>query len=145
PSERFWQELAKRREAAKAFAEETSQLPPGERFTAVQTMLGNLNGFNRVRLTAQLEGKHILELGCHFISGEADLTPLMAFTDLKKLALHDCVPWQDLSCLKFLPLEELTCSEDALYKNQNTLRGIKTLRTINGMPAEQVWKKLLGE
>ena len=52
------------------------------------------------------------------------------------------MPWQDLSCLKFVPLEELTCSEDALYKNQNTLRVIKTLRTINGMPAEQLWKKL---
>lgn len=108
----------------------------------MQTKLDELNGAGQVRLAHKLDGEHLVQAETNVASKDVDLTPLMALTDLKKLALHDCVPWQDLSCLKFVPLEELTCSEDVLFKNQNTLRTIKTLRTINGMPAEQLWKKL---
>ncbi len=145
PINEFWLELAQRRDAAKAFAAETSQLSPVERVAAVQAKLDELNGADQVRLKHKLKGEHLAEVECNLADKAADLTPLMAFTDLKKLALHDGVPWQDLSCLKFLPLEELTCSEDAAYKNNGTLGAIKTLRTINGMPAQQFWQKLLEE
>jgi hypothetical protein len=84
------------------------------------------------------------DLLCGGQSWEAQATAIL-LTDLKKLVIHESVPWQDLSCLKFLPLEELTCSEDTAYKNNCTLRTIKTLRTINGVPAQQFWQKLLEE
>lgn len=142
PIAEFWQELAQRRDAAKAFAMETSQLPTDKRVTAVQTKLNALNEAGQVRLTHKLEGEHLAQVEAYLTGKAADLTPLMALTDLKKLFIYESVPWQDLSCLKFLPLEELTCSEDAAYKNNGTLRAIKTLKTINGEPAEQFWQKL---
>ena len=145
PIAEFWQELAQRRDAAKAFVVEASQLSPVERVTAVRGKLNELNGAGQVRIVQKEEDGHLDQCEVYLTDKAADLTPLMAFTDLKKLALHDGVPWQDLSCLKFLPLEELTCSEDAAYKNNGPLRAIKTLRTINGVPAQQFWQKLLEE
>jgi len=145
PIDVFWQELAQRRNVAQAFAKDASQLSPANRLVAVLGKLDELNGADQVRLTHKLDGERLAQAEAYLGGKTADLTPLMALDSLNKLTLYGCLPWQDLSCLKFLPLEELTCSDDALYKNQNTLREIKTLRTINGMPADQFWSKLLGE
>jgi serine/threonine protein kinase len=145
PIQQFFEELAQRRKAAESFAEETSQFPAGDRLAAVQAKLHALNGAGQVRLSSKLEEQRLDEAEVFLAGKVADLTPLMALTELRKLALHNCLPWQDLSCLKFLPLEELACSNDALYKNQNTLRGISTMHTINGMPAESFWAELLKE
>ena len=142
PIDEFWKALADRRKAAQQFVDATSKLKPIDRFSAVVAKLDETHGAGVVRCAPKLEGQTLVEVEVHLASKDADLTPLMALTELKKLTLHDCVPWQDLSCLKFLPLEALTCNEDAAYKNNRSLRAIKTLRTINGMPAEQFWQKL---
>jgi hypothetical protein len=41
----------------------------------------------------------------------------------------------DLSAVNSLPLEELTCTADIALRNAPVLRGMKTLKTINGQPA----------
>jgi len=71
-----------------------------------------------------------------------DITPLMAFTQLKKLEIIGGMPWLDISCVIHLPLEELTCSPEIAFKNAGVLKKVKTLRTINGEPAEQFWQTL---
>ena len=142
PVEEFFQQIAQRREAAQAFAAEASLLPPLKRIAAVQARLEALNLGKPVRLKHNLEGEQLVDVEVYLTGHEVDLTPLMALTDLKRLVLNNCLPWQDTSCVKFLPLEELIISEDAAYKNHRTLRAIKTLRTINGTPATQLWQKL---
>jgi len=142
PIDEFWKALAERRNAAKTFVAETSQLKPIKRFAAVIAKFDELHGSRSVRLAPKLQGEVVTGVEVYLADHFRALTPLMALTELKNLTLHECVPWQDLSCLKFLPLEELTLSEDAAYKNNRSLRAIKTLRTINSMPAEQFWQKL---
>ena len=69
-----------------------------------------------------------------------DLTPLMAFKGLKKLTITGTAPaWLDLSPLKLLPLETLTCPEPMARKNAPILKALKTLKTINGRPAVEFW------
>ena len=100
------------------------QLPPLKRIAAVQARLEALNLGKPVRVKHNLEGEQPVDVEIYLTGHEADLTPLMALTDLKRLVLNNCLPWQDASCVKFLPLEELTISEDAAYKNHRTLRAI---------------------
>jgi hypothetical protein len=65
----------------------------------------------------------------------------MAFKGLKKLTITGRTDWLDLSHLKFLPLEELTCPEQMARKNAPILMAIKTLKTINGKPVTAFWKQ----
>jgi len=108
----------------------------------VRERLDALNRGNPVRLNYTPDGDKLTELEAYLTGRNSDLTPLMALTHLKRLVLHNCLPWEDLSCLKFLPLAELTCAEETAYKNHRTLRSIQSLRTINGTPATEFWQKL---
>ena len=61
-----------------------------------------------------------------------DLTALRALVHLRKLTIDGGSGWIDLSPLNTLPLEELTCSPDFIVCNRSVLKGMPTLKTING-------------
>ena len=69
-----------------------------------------------------------------------DITPLMAFTKLKKLTIAGRDVQLDLSPVSSLPLESLTCPVLLAKWNGPVLKGIKTLKTINGQPVATFWK-----
>ncbi len=69
-----------------------------------------------------------------------DLTPLQGMP-LKDLLLDEN-PVTDVSPLKNLPLEILGIKNVAKLKDPQVLRSIKTLKIINGKPADEVLKQL---
>jgi serine/threonine protein kinase/Leucine-rich repeat (LRR) protein len=166
---KFWQDIETQREAAVRFAAETAKLPPEEQVVAVRAKLTELNVEKYIReLGSNIENRKPSTPGT-LIEGsgkpESDvteitlaisvstyytmpinITPLLAFKNLKKLTLTGgpvlpvATPLPDLSCLRLLPLEELTCSEVTVRKNALTLKPMESLKTINGQPATEFWK-----
>lgn len=66
-----------------------------------------------------------------------NITPLMAFTQIKRLEIVGGMTYTDISCLRFLPLEELQCDDRILFKNLPTLQKMETLKRVNGQPAKE--------
>ena len=71
----------------------------------------------------------------------AKILKALAFKGLKKLTVTGGSDYMDLAPLTHLPLEELTCPEPMARKDGPVLKGIKTLKTINGRPAAEFWKQ----
>jgi hypothetical protein len=108
---------------------------------------------------APLRGMPLKHLNCS-VSLVADITPLKGMP-LEKLNIDgtqvsDLSPLRgapltslwcydtkvvDLSPVKDLPLKEIRCSFDP-KRDTEILRSIKTLETINGLPAAEFWKQV---
>ena len=133
-----------RREAALAFAKAASMLPPSEQPKTVATKLDELNGAGVTGLGVQPFNEQVTDASL-VLRGNTpiDVTPLMAFTQLKKLEIIGGRPWLDISCVIHLPLEELQCSPDIAFKNAGVLKKVKTLKTVNGEPAVKYLENLL--
>jgi len=147
PAAQTRKEVETRCEAALAFAKATSMLPPSEQTKSVAAKLEQLNGEGAVGLgflpiEDQVAHATLTLKDSRSRTRPMDITPLMAFTQLKKLEIIGGMPWLDISCVIHLPLEELTCSPEIAFKNAGVLKKVKTLRTINGEPAEQFWQTL---
>ncbi len=134
PVAEFWKQLAARRKAAEEFVESAAKLPVEKQIEAVRARLATLE--------AEVVGEMVTEATLLLSNRPHDLTPLMALGGLKKLTMTGGADWLDLSPLKILPLEELTCPEPMARKNAPVLAGIKTLKTINGQPATVFWKSI---
>jgi len=115
-------------------------LPPSEQVEAVTAKLNELNGVGVVSLRVQPFKNAVEEvvLVLHDnLYQSLDITPLMAFTQLKKLKIFGGLPYRDISCLQFLPLEELQCNDRILFKNLASLKKMETLKRVNGQPAKE--------
>ena len=131
---------AERRRAALEFVEAIAKLPPSEQVEAVTAKLNELNGVGVVSLRVQPFKNAVEEvvLVLHDnLYQSLDITPLMAFTQLKKLKIFGGLPYRDISCLQFLPLEELQCNDRILFKNLASLKKMETLKRVNGQPAKE--------
>jgi len=142
PTAEFWKHIAAQRRAAETFAAETAKLPADQQVAAVVALLKKLNGDPDGALGRVIENGAVTEATLVAV-GTRDVTPLRAFTKLKKLTLISGPYWLDISAVNSLPLEELTCTADIALRNAPVLRGMKSLKTINGQPAGKYLDSLI--
>jgi hypothetical protein len=85
-----------------------------------------------------LAGMPLKEFGC-WSTPVSDLTPLkgMSLTTLKV----PNTPVKDLSVVAGMPLERLEFEPALLKQHGAMLRGMKTLKSINKIPAAEFWKR----
>jgi len=134
----YWSTLAEKRSAAEAFARQTEKLPADRRIGAVQKRLSDLNFAGRVQLNYSLVAGSITNIMLTLKSDESwDISPVMALGKVRNVTIRGGHVTQDLSCLKFLGVEDLVCPEGMVFTNQSTLRTIPTLVSINGTPADE--------
>jgi hypothetical protein len=136
-SKEFWSEFEAQRQAAEQFAQEAAMLPAEEQVTAVEARLRELNELGLGPLGRTVEENAVTAAALVLTDKTRDVTPLRAFTNLKKLTLAGGPIWLDISAVNSLPLEELTCREEIIFRNAPVLRGIPTLKTINDQPIEE--------
>ena len=142
PVAEFWKQLAARRQAAEEFAKSAAKLPAEKQIEAVRSRLKELNPhFPTAKLGAKVAGLAVTEATPVLGNNPYDLTPLMAFKGLKNLTIIGGAAWLDLSPVSTLSLEALTCPIPMAHKNAPVLKAIKTLKTINGKPAAEFWKR----
>ena len=70
----------------------------------------------------------------------SDISPLASIKTLTILKMHRTLV-TDLTPLQSLPLRELIC-KFVPEGDTKVLRSIKTLETINGLPAKEFWKRV---
>jgi Leucine-rich repeat (LRR) protein len=145
----FFQALDERRTACETFAAETANLAPEQRAGAVATRLKQLNDGHVGALGKLVEKDFIVgvTLVLHNAVNDrtTEVTPLQAFSHLKRLTLTGGPYFLDLSPIASLPLEELNCTDDIALRNLEQLRGMTSLKTINGQPAGEYLDKLVKE
>ncbi len=142
PATDFWQKLRQRRQTAESFAAETNKLPVEDQVAAIQAQLKDLNTSGILGLGHTITDNVVAVASLTLTTFSNDLTPIMAFSHVKKLTLIGGSPAQDITCVKFLPLEELNCTEQIALKNSPVLKTMKTLKTINGEPAQEYLERL---
>jgi serine/threonine protein kinase/Leucine-rich repeat (LRR) protein len=134
--EEFWKSVAARRTAAEMFQAETADLPPEARIEAVKERLNDVNTYAIGSLGTVVEDGHVV--AANFVLNKArDVAPLRAFPKLKRLTLSGGESYVELSPITALPLEELNCTADIAVRNVVQLRGMASLKTINGQPAKE--------
>jgi len=140
PAKKVLALLETRRQEARAFAKATAQLPPAEQIKAVTEKLAALNDPYMVTLRVPSPEGEVtaaaLQLRNDIYRKPIDITPVMAFTQLKRLEIVGGMTYTDISCLQFLPLEELQCDDRILFKNLTTLQKMETLKRVNGQVAK---------
>lgn len=143
PIEAFWQEVADRREATRAFVAQVEKLPAGEQLEAVEKRLRELNPNFTEALGRTIRDGQVQEVHLP-IDNVTDITPLRALTGLRRLKLANVNPHTpfdresltDLSPLNSLPLEELDCDEWLVRRNRAVFKEMPALRQVNGQPVE---------
>ncbi len=93
----------------------------------------------RVHDLAPLAGLPLSHLDCRY-TDVADLAPLKGAARLKELMCSQ-TRVTDFAPVKDAPLKTLVCDPEA-FRGTAILRESKTLETINGKPAAEVWKNL---
>lgn len=143
PVDKYWLNLAEKRQAAEAFMQKTVKLPLVDRWEAVQTRLIELNGRNKVRMNSSEVANDFTLVTLQLPTDQAcDLSPLMGLARVQHVYIQSGHATQDLSCLKFLSLAELTCPESMVLSNQNILRAIPSLELINGERAAKYLQRV---
>lgn len=138
PVAQYWSALHERRKAAHEYVREVESLSAEARLQHVKEQLDRLNAPGNARLAFAVIAGQIDNVSLSIRSGlTCDISPLMAATDLKWLIITGGHPSQDLSCLKFLPLVDLSCPEGMARSNAGILSSIPTLKTINGQPVAE--------
>jgi len=99
----------------------------------------NLSLCKEVQDLTPLHGLPLTSLGLRGCEKVQDLTPLQGMP-LSSLDLTYCAGVQDLTPLKELPLTSLNTPKNNI-KGIEVLRQIKSLQTINGIKANEFWKK----
>jgi hypothetical protein len=139
----FWTHLETNRQAALEFAKTASALPPEDQVETVLTKLKQFNGgISDDALECVVHDNAVVEVTLKSAHNTIHLSPLMAFTGLKKFTLVGEPFWPDLSCLMHVPLEELKCRDEMITRNSTVLRNVATLKTINGKPAAEFWQQV---
>jgi hypothetical protein len=151
-----------------AFCAEVAALPAEQQVARVVAKLTELNPKFGGKLGRKIVGGQVEEL--YFVSAAVtDISPMRALAKLKSLTcagypdrispLSDisalrglqlenldltCSRVSDLSALEGMPLRQFYCDPAAavLPANAKVLRSIKTLETINKLPAAEFWKKV---
>jgi hypothetical protein len=151
-----------------AFCAEVAALPAEQQVKRVVAKLTELNPKFGGKLGRKIVGGQVEEL--YFVSAAVtDISPMRALAKLKSLTcagypdrispLSDisalrglqlenldltCSRVSDLSALEGMPLRQFYCDPAAavLPANAKVLRSIKTLETINKLPAAEFWKKV---
>lgn len=134
----FWEAFAARRTAAEVFASTTADRSVNEQIRAITDKLRELNQSANLVFGPVTGTEAVVEATVTLPDYAEDITPLRALTKLRKLTIHGGPRYLDLSPLNSLPLEELTCNEDQIVRNAPMLRGISTLKILNGRPAADV-------
>jgi serine/threonine protein kinase len=99
----------------------------------------NLSLCKDVQDLTPLHGLPLTSLGLRGCEKVQDLTALQGMP-LSSLDLTYCAGVHDLTPLKNLPLTSLNTPRNNM-KGIEVLRGIKSLQAVNGMKAEEFWKK----
>jgi Leucine-rich repeat (LRR) protein len=99
----------------------------------------NCGGTNVSDLTPLHEMTSLTTLWFHQTK-VSELTPLDGMTSLRSLRCGD-TRVLDLAVLRNMPLTELHCDFKA-ERDQEVLRSIKSLETINDKPAAEFWKEV---
>lgn len=99
----------------------------------------SLHGCGGVQDLAPLHGMPLATLRLYGCEKVQDLTPLQGMP-LTTLDLTYCGGVQDLTPLKELPLTSLNTPRNNM-KGMDVLRRMKSLQALNGMKAEDFWKK----
>lgn len=133
----FWREFETRRRAATAFADETAKLASQDQVAAVLAQFETLNPDGAVTMGHVKEDESVAAATLVLTEKTGDVTPLRAFSKLKRLTLSGGPSWLDLSPVNILPVEEITCREEIARRNAPVLAGMPTLKTINGQPAAE--------
>jgi serine/threonine protein kinase len=100
----------------------------------------NLSLCKEVQDLTPLHGLPLTSLGLRGCEKVQDLTPLQGMP-LTSLDLTYCAGVQDLTPLKDLPLTALNTPRNNM-KGIDVLRRMKSLQALNGMKAEEFWRKL---
>ncbi|WP_166819939.1 protein kinase domain-containing protein [Thalassoroseus pseudoceratinae] len=140
PVDEFWREFDADRAAAESFALTTTKLPAQEQIAAVAAKLKELNPDQAIEFKYLLEDERVTDVT---LSHAKNITPLRAFSHLKSLTFVDGPHWLDLSPINSLPIEELNCKETTAWQQHFILREIKSLKTVNGLPAREYLDSLL--
>jgi serine/threonine protein kinase len=98
-----------------------------------------LHGCGGVQDLSPLHGLPLATLSLYGCEKVQDLTPLQGMP-LKTLDLTYCAGVQDLTPLADLPLTSLNTPRNRM-KGMEAVRRIKSLEAVNGMKAEEFWKK----
>ena len=96
----------------------------------------------QVRDLSPLKGMPLSWLHLGWCGQVRDLTPLKGMS-LTLLSLNGCGQVRDLSPLKGVPLAEIELPPQ-VDRGMGVLRQIKPLEKINGMAADEFWKKYDG-
>jgi serine/threonine protein kinase len=99
----------------------------------------NLSLCKEVQDLTPLHGMPLTTLGLRGCEKVQDLTPLQG-TPLTSLDLTYCAGVQDLTPLKDLPLTSLNTPRNNM-KGIDVLRRMKSLQALNGMKADEFWRK----
>lgn len=132
--EDYWKQLEAARAAAAAFVDSVAELSGKARADAVAAKLRELNKTAQIGFEPGIEGEQVVALTVTMPDAAADIRPLMALPNLKRLTIQGGSMAVDLSTLKGLPLEELTCREQLVIRDRVILQEMATLGAINGKP-----------
>jgi hypothetical protein len=160
PANEFWREHDLRKQAAMDFVKVVSARPVEEQPPLVAGQLRERNNGLEISLSEVIHDGLVqevrLSLSDRYIQDvdrpdpdspnrklkmrEYDLSPLLAFTHLKKLTIAGGPYWLDLAILATLPLEEIVCAADVATKNRDLFRSMTTLKIVNGRPVQELQK-----
>ena len=133
----------KRRKAADAFAARHRRRAASQQVDAVLAKLkADYDYPGEIPLETRTENNAVVEATLVLNDSVGDITPLMAFPQLRRLTLLCGRRGLDISCLKQMSLDELNCSRSVLTFNERVLRSLRSLRKINGSRAADHWKRV---
>ncbi len=142
-ADEFWKNYEARQADALAFGKTTAGQPVAVQVAAVREKLTQLNDGKIGELEYETEDNVVSQVTLTLGTSVNDLSPLLAFSDLKHLTLRNRGYFDDLSALTLLPVESLNCDTRTIESNAFVLQQASSLRTINGKPAEELLASLL--
>ncbi len=124
----------------KLLTDKVTDLTPVRALTGLRKLAcyGSGSGKGQLADLTPLKDLKLIHLGCQF-TAVSDLSPLKDMP-LTVLSFYD-TRVIDLAPLKGMPLKEVWCDVKP-ERDAAILRSIKTLETINGKPAAEVWKEI---
>lgn len=160
PIAQFWQEVDARQAAFEVWRKQTASLPTEPQLDAVAAKLKELNPLFNGILTPKTADDKVIEI--QFLADHvADLSPLRALEDLKKLSFSASV-WYinphltDLAPLKGMSLTELTCVRNhvadlsplrdmSLTRLDCRQTKVKNFALLKNMPLKELYADLAGQ
>ncbi len=135
PYDELWAALDRRKTEYEEFAKTVSLLPAEDQITAVTERFQRANPERTISVEHTIEGDELVQITLTMCEEVHAIHAIRGLSRLKKLTLIGGMPSLDLSAINILPVEELNCPEPCLLRNLDVLRGIASLKTINGTSA----------